>query len=82
MWKGPAWSRVLRDLVFLAIGGFGILFQQVTGNINLTLLGLYILILGVPTGAAMRLLSNTPAPMDTQSSLPPQESSSPSAPST
>lgn len=45
------WFIILRDLLLLGLGVFGILHQELTGNANALLLAVYTTLLGIP-GAA------------------------------
>lgn len=45
------WFAVLRDVTLLALGVFGILHQELTGQANPALLAVYTALLGIP-GAA------------------------------
>lgn len=48
------WFVILRDFVLLAVGVFGILHQEITGQANPLLLATYTTLLGIP-GAANAL---------------------------
>jgi hypothetical protein len=72
--KWDAIRTVVRDVTFLAVGLGGIVYQQITHNVNLELLLVYTGLLGVQTGIAVKRLY--PGRPD----LPPtREPSSPSA---
>lgn len=77
MWKGPAWATVLRDLLLLAIGSFGILHEELTGQASIPLLVVYTTLMGVPGAAATLWLGRTGSP----SSSPPVDPSPPASPS-
>lgn len=79
MWSPSATVVVIRDLTLLGVGSFGIVYQQLTGQIVLPLLILYTAMVGVPGAAGvMRLLARS-VPIE-PSSLPPPEPSQPSVP--
>lgn len=65
------WLVVLRDLLLLAVGIFGLLHQEITGEANPWLLAVYTAILGVP-GAAniLSILKSTGSGESLQSSPP------------
>jgi hypothetical protein len=44
----PGLKPVIRDSILLAGGVLGVGFQQVTGNVNPILIGVYLTMLGVP----------------------------------
>lgn len=46
--KGPTTFVAVRDVVFLTLGVAGIAFQQITGQVEPILLGVYLTLLGVP----------------------------------
>lgn len=46
--KGPTTFIAVRDAVFLILGVSGIAFQQITGEVNAILLGVYLTLLGIP----------------------------------
>ena len=45
---GPTTFTAVRDIVLLILGVLGIGFQQLTGDVNLPLLGVYMTLLGIP----------------------------------
>jgi hypothetical protein len=74
--KIQALVAVIRDLVLLAVGVFGIIHQEITGHVNLDLLVLYGALIGTPGAVgAVQLLRGSETPARTTTS------SSPSAPS-
>ncbi len=75
MWAPQTVVTVVRDITLLGAGTFGIIYQQVTGQLNITLLVLYAAMVGTP-GAAhiVRLMAQTAATQQ-QSSQPPSSSS-------
>lgn len=79
MWSPSTVVVVVRDLVLLGVGSFGILFQQLTGVIHVPLLVLYTAMVGVPGAAGvMRMVARTAF---TQQSLsPPPEPPPPGPP--
>jgi hypothetical protein len=46
--KSRAIFAVVRDVICLAAGIFGILFQQITGQVNIQLLLVYLALVGTP----------------------------------
>lgn len=74
---------LLRDLAPLVLGIFGVLHQEITGRVNLDLLGLYTLLLGTPGAiAVVHLVRGNEGQSDTPSSSPappPSPSVEPSA---
>lgn len=46
--KGPARFTAIRDSVLLTAGVLGVGYQQITGEVNLPLLGVYMTMLGIP----------------------------------
>lgn len=46
---GPSRYAVVRDSILLAGGILGIGYQQITGQVNALLIGVYLTMLGVPT---------------------------------
>jgi uncharacterized membrane protein HdeD (DUF308 family) len=76
----PRWLVVLRDVVLLLVGVFGILHQEITGQANPLLLGVYTTLLGIPGAtSALALLKGTGSGGTTPSEPPsqPQEQESP-----
>lgn len=56
----PKWFVILRDVALLAVGVFGLLHQELTGQANPLLLGVYTTLLGIPGAAsAIALLRST-----------------------
>lgn len=56
----PKWFVVLRDLALLAVGIFGILHQEITGEASPLLLAVYTTLLGIPGAAnALAILKGT-----------------------
>jgi len=47
------WSVILRDIAIWVTGIFGLLHQELTGQVNPWLLGTYTTILGVPGAASL-----------------------------
>lgn len=77
--KARAIITIARDLGFLIFGFGGVVFQQLTGRVNVYLLMVYTAMLGLPGGLALLQLARgrpetppTPSP-----SLESQRSSSP-----
>lgn len=54
--KWDAIRTVIRDVMFLVVGLGGIIWQQITHNVNVYLLIVYTGLLGVPTGIALKQL--------------------------
>lgn len=76
MWSPSSIVVVTRDLTLLGVGSFGILYQQLTGQIVLPLLILYTAMVGVPGAAGvMRLLARS-VPIEPSSSAPQEPSRS------
>jgi hypothetical protein len=46
--RGPTTFVAVRDAVLLTLGVGGIAFQQITGEVNALLLGVYLTLLGYP----------------------------------
>lgn len=70
MWSPSTVVVVIRDLVLLGVGSFGILYQQLSGAISVPLLMLYTAMVGVPGAAGvMRLLARS-VPIEPPSSVP------------
>lgn len=66
---------VVRDLVLLGVGSWGIVYQQLQGVINVPLLAIYTVLVGVPGAAgALRLLRSVPTEPVSSSSPPPSSS--------
>ncbi len=42
------WFPAMRDVTLLAVGVFGILYQLITGDVNLALLTVFTAMLGIP----------------------------------
>lgn len=79
MWSPSTVVVVVRDLVLLGVGSWGIVYQQLQGVINVPLLAIYTVLVGVPGAAGvLKLLRNVP--IDPVSSQPPPSSSSTAAP--
>jgi hypothetical protein len=73
--KIQAAVAVFRDLVLLGTGVFGILHQELTGHVNIELLGMYGLICSVPgiNGLIQLLRGNVKLTVTTGSSSESQE---------
>jgi hypothetical protein len=76
--KWEAARTVVRDVTFLVIGLGGIIFQQVTGRVNVELLLVYTGLLGVPAAVAVKKLypGRTETPPTAEPSSPSQPPSS------
>lgn len=62
MWSPSTVVSVVRDLTLLGVGSFGILYQQLTGAVNVPLLALYTAMVGVPGAArVVQLLARSAA---------------------
>lgn len=46
--RGPTTFTAVRDAILLGLGVSGIAFQQITGQVSLPLLGVYMTLLGIP----------------------------------
>lgn len=79
MWSRTAWLIVLRDLVCLVLGVWGVVHEELTNTPDLARLGFFGVLMTAPGLLAARWLGRT---TDGQSSAPPAEpsSSSPSSP--
>lgn len=77
--KWEAIRTVVRDVLFLAVGLGGIIWQQITGTVNVELLIVYTTLLGVPSVIALKKLypgrPETPPTPEPSSSSPPSSSS-------
>jgi hypothetical protein len=74
MVSGPPWLTVLRDLLLLGVGIFGILYQLVTGKTDPALLVVFTTMLGIPGVAnVLWLLKQSGEPPQPE---PPSDSSS------
>ncbi len=72
--NGPTTFVAVRDAVLLAAGVLGIGYQQLTGDVNNVLLGVYMTMIGIPgLSSGLWLLKQIGEP---PSSLPPQAPSS------
>ena len=74
MWTPSTVVVVIRDLTLLGLGSWGIVYQQLSGSINVPLLVLYTALVGAPGGLGLVRLVARSALIEHQSSLP-QESS-------
>ncbi|WP_018658449.1 hypothetical protein [Actinomadura flavalba] len=74
--------EIVRDLVLLAVGSFGILWQQITGDYNVTLLIVFTGMVGVPGGQGLLRLVLRAAAVEAeqQQSVPGSPSSPPPSP--
>jgi hypothetical protein len=74
---GPAqkWSVILRDISIWATGIFGLLHQELTGQVNPWLLGTYTTILGVPGAASLVAVLKDTGGGGSSPSAPPQAAS-------
>ena len=79
MWSGPAWLKVVRDVVCMVIGAGGIVWQLASGKPDVTVLGFLAVLMYAPSLFAARWLSQPP--IDGQSSAPPSQPPAPSSPS-
>lgn len=71
--RWQALVAVVRDAGFLVIGFGGVIYQQVTGNVNPWLLGVYTTMLGIPGAIGLLQLRGsrvTPSTASSQSSSP------------
>jgi len=59
---------MIRDLVLLGVGSFGILYQQLNGQVNVPLLALYTAMVGIPGAARVVQLALRPELTDPSSS--------------
>jgi len=67
----PKWFVILRDVTLLVVGVFGLLHQELTGQANPYLLGVYTTLLGIPGAAnAIALLKSTGSGESTHSPPP------------
>lgn len=75
MWSPSTLVVVIRDLVLLGVGSWGIVYQQLSGVINVPLLAIYTILVGVPGAAGvLKLLRNVPIEPGSPSSQPPSSS--------
>lgn len=77
--KWEAIRTVIRDLMFLAVGLGGIIYQQVTGRVSVELLLVYTGLLGIPAAVAVKKLypgrtETPPTPEPSSPSRPPSSS--------
>jgi hypothetical protein len=49
------WQLIVRDLISVSVGAFGLIHSQITGQVNMELVLAYIALLGYP--GALQLLS-------------------------
>lgn len=75
--KLQALITVARDVGFLLIGFGGVVYQQISGNVNPWLLAVYTTMLGIPGAIGLLQLRGTgkPATPSTPGSPPPSPSS-------
>lgn len=83
MWTPPTWFKVLRDLVCLAVGGWGVIHEELSGHPSPTVLAVYAVMMVSPGVLAAGWLAregtggqSSPPPGD---SPPPPSSSQPSS---
>lgn len=74
MWSPSTLVVVVRDLVLLGVGSWGIVYQQLSGMVNVPLLAIYTVMVGVPGAAGVLKLLRT-VPIDPGSSPSPPPSS-------
>lgn len=80
MWRGPAWLTVVRDLVCLGVGVWGVIHEELSGHPNLGVLALYGVLMVAPGALATVWLaqsgtaSASPAPPAEPSPSPPASS--------
>lgn len=60
--RSPKWFVVLRDLLLLGVGIFGLLHQELTGQANPALLLVYTTILGIPGAANLIAILRSTGP--------------------
>lgn len=81
--KWPALVTVVRDVGFLLVGFGGILYQQITNQVDVALLIVYTTMLGIPGAIGLLQLGRgrqeTPSTAGQQSSPPSSSSSPPSS---
>jgi hypothetical protein len=70
VWKSSTVSTVVRDLVLLAVGSFGVVHEELTGSASVPLLVVYTTMLGIP-GAAGALWLTRAGPGPTELPSPP-----------
>lgn len=51
--KRKTLTTVLRDLVSISLGSFGIIHQELTRNVSIELLVVYLILLGYPAAAGL-----------------------------
>jgi hypothetical protein len=66
VWKGPAWLTVLRDLVCLALGVWGVVHEELSAHPSVEVMGFCGVLMVAPGVLAAWLLGRTGSP-----SLPP-----------
>lgn len=57
MWTGPAWLRVVRDVVCMVIGAGGMVWQLASGKPDLAVLGFLAVLMYAPGVLAGRSLT-------------------------
>lgn len=71
---------VVRDLVLLGVGSWGIVYQQLSGLVNVPLLAIYTILVGVPGAAGVLKLLRTVPIEPTSSGSPPSSSATGAGP--
>lgn len=57
---GIRWLVIIRDIVNIVVGAFGMIYSQVTGNTRIELIIVYAALLGVPGVLNLVELKNSP----------------------
>ncbi|TDD37906.1 hypothetical protein E1287_07565 [Actinomadura sp. KC06] len=82
MWTGPAWLKVVRDVVCMVIGAGGIIWQLASGKPDLAVLGFLAALMYVPSLFAAHWLSQPPTGGGSSVPQPPPPSPLPPSSST
>lgn len=82
MWRGPAWVTIMRDLVCLGLGVWGVVHEELSGKPNLGVLALYGVLMVAPGALATLWLAQSGTgsaspPSPPEPSPPPLPSNSP-----
>ncbi len=77
--KLKLWISAIRDLVPMGVGAFGLVWSQLTGQVNPELLAVYALLIGVPGAANVLELRLKKSSSEASSPCPARESSSSSS---
>lgn len=78
MWRGPAWMTIVRDLVCLAVGVWGVIHEELSGKADLGRLAFFAVLMVVPGALATVWLAQSGTASPSPPS-PPEPSPSPPA---